>query len=152
MSDREVKTRQSFEEWNLPFQATREWQKGTALEIAQAAWNAALASVETTGRFEVGDRAVSGCEHGTIGFEPDNPHFGTIYDPKDVRPLPKTVELTVEERLEACIDAKKAMRKKAGYEDSPYYASHLILNELANGKSLDQLCSEYGLSTTKELS
>lgn len=146
MSNREVKTRQTFEGYWGPKVPTGGGQL-EVYQVARHAWNAALASVILPeGRFEVGDVARAnyraGLKPGLIAFVPDDNTLDIIFDPLVVR---KVIELTTEEKLNAVFDAElvKNVLTDAG-------RWHKISQHLANGKTIDQLCAEHGVSTTKE--
>lgn len=145
MSDREVKTRQTFSEF-----AKERWGNldASTYNARLEVWNAALASVILPeGRFEVGQPCEVFDHHkqrwlrGSFGASDGNPVVEDVtfwFDPADVRPLPKTVELTVEEKIDALGSCGLSWRDIAVLTNS--------------GKTLDQLCSEYEVATTKELS
>lgn len=141
MSDREVKTRQTFEEW-----IKSEFSKFHGMlqtSVARAAWNAALASVILPeGRFEVGDRARNYAgSSGVIGWIPDDggaPWVDKILS-DEVEPLPKAVDLTVEEKIDELVTRGLGWRYIAVVTNS-------------GKKTLDDLCAKYNVPTTKELS
>jgi len=99
-------------------------------------------------RFEVGDEAlavVDGDErNGTIEFVT---HYQQVINlaSKDVRPRPQTVELTDDEKLH---EVEQAMKKRS--EDSAIAVVRDLAKQLT-GKTLDQLCKEYGVPTTREI-
>lgn len=156
MSDREVKTRQTFSAF-----AKDRWGNldGSTYNARLETWNAALASVILPeGRFEVGQKVEM--QYSTQGKWVQghiiaNDGEMTQTHPECVRPLPTTVELTVNEKIR---EVATAMLNKIEPTTSDAVAHDLIgihieiSQSLANGKTLDQLCSEYGVSTTKELS
>lgn len=153
MSDREVKTRQTCREWIKSIRSDDE----SLNREREYAWTAALASVIPEGkRFEVGDRATCAGVPGRIGFKPDDERTSWwSFDPRAVEMAPRTVELTVNEKLR---ELATAMLNKIEPTTSDAVAHDLInihieiSQSLANGKTLDQLCSEFGVSTTKEMS
>lgn len=59
-------------------------------------------------------------------------------NPKDVRFLPQTVELTEQEKVDALLSC-------------PNVTHVQLLIESFNGKTLDQLCDEYGVATSREI-
>lgn len=144
----EVRTSRTFEEWDAS-QGRPNVASGEGLtDLIRAAWRAALASVISTSstqggkRFEVGDEATAnytdGLHRGLIGFVPnDKTNRRDIFDPSIVRPLPQTVELTVEDKLNEVVGKVGSLR--------------LIASELANGKTLDELCEAYGVETTRSV-
>jgi len=133
------------------------WQKEERLASFQsyeAGWNAALDSVilpaplsEGSGkRFEVGDRARWGGDLGKIIFKPDDPQVATVSDPRLIDfPLPQTVELTDDEKLNA---VEKAMAAKS--EDSRISVVRDLAKQLTT-KTLGQLCAEYCVPTKREM-
>lgn len=141
----EVKMRQTMEDaWTkahtdgsiVPVRATAD-----AFELG---WNAALASVELPeGRFEVGQVVEVEDKYGTwnqcvvtIVGSNGKPAYGKV------RPLPKTVELTDDEKLRAIEDAMP---------DSPLESARKVSRELLKGKTLDELCAQYNVKTTREV-
>lgn len=139
-------TRISFEEWCL----SKEYDNPERLEWRREAWNAALKNVipPEGKRFEVGDRAIDDVDApGEIVFRPMAVHCLLKKDPNKVRPFPQTVELTVQEK-------KLELFGKvfSGSQHTTESAWHYIADELMNGKTLDQLCAEYGVPLTKEVS
>lgn len=63
------------------------------------------------------------------------------------RPAPKMREMSAFEKVFAYTVWKSKKRAEAGYEDSPYYSSNLLAIELAEGKTIDELCKAAGIST-----
>jgi len=114
-----------------------------------AAWNAALANMQQGG-LNIGDRVsiLHDVKNeripGMVVFRPDS---GGWYDSRglDVRPLPKTVELTDDEKLRAIFDAElvKNVLTKAGCWRK--------IAEARNTKTLEQLCAEYSIATTRSV-
>jgi len=146
----EVKTRQTFEEWIK----SKGYDDGRSNAAREQGWNAALASVISTGkRFEVGDEVEIdvGIAVGdgawvkariqAVSMDARN----YTYQPQYVRQLPTTVNLTVEEKLVAVTDA---MVSKENYQERHVYRE--LCRALASGKSLDDLCREYSVPLTKE--
>lgn len=120
--------------------------------IAMDVWNAikfAISEVPNGKRFEVGEVVEVEDKDGTW-----NPCVVTIVGSNGkpaygrVRPLPKTVELTVSEKRIAVMNEMIAVARF----DTQTEALACIVDDLANGKTLDQLCSEYGIATTREVS
>ena len=147
----EVKTRQTFEEWIK----SKGYDDGRSNAAREQGWNAALASVISTGkRFEVGDSCRIRVSRDTeieaiIGAMPiQQLHKADdfVSQPGIVRPAINTVNLTVEEKLVAVTDA---MVSKDSYQERHVYRE--LSRVLAKGKSLDDLCREYSVPLTKEV-
>jgi len=165
-----VQTRVSFKEWarsNFDYSAPLSFEITKLLEQgSESAWNAALDSVilpaplsESSGkRFEVGEfvevkeKDIWKCA--TISamiVERVDASAGLFWiNPESVRPLPQTVELAVEEKrirlMNAICDRKKTSQVNAlGIIIDALYASD------DTGKTLYQLCTEYGVPTTREV-
>ncbi len=152
-------TRMSFEEWNKsePVQGNDTGRILAAENSRRKGWNAALANVqpvETGKRFEVGDKVsmlirnsewVDGTIVAThvdrVGTRHSTPHTS------DVRPLPKTVDLTDDEKIEAIVDAVcKSLEAVRNGAVATLEGYKMIAVALATGKTLDQLCNEYSIA------
>lgn len=135
-------TRQTFEEWikerfGAP-QDSGEW------DMEREAWFAALDAVilPEGKRFEVGDKVsavtrADGVFRLAVISAVDQESCQTRL-PSNVRPLPQTRELTEQEKIDALMSC-------------PNVTHVQLLIESFNGKTLDQLCEEYGVATTKEV-
>jgi hypothetical protein len=149
----EVKTKQTAEEVadELGYLAA-----SSALDDFYEGWNAALASVISTGkRFEVGDEVEIdvGIAVGdevwmkariqAVSMDARN----YTYQPQYVRPLPKTVDLTVEEKLHDLLS--HVCYPSGGRDLTLGEGQHALLVMLASGKSLDELCKEYDVPMVK---
>lgn len=147
-----MKTRMSWEQYrfaNLPSDFH------TDLEIAHAhdAWNAALVNAQQGGRFEVGD-VVEYLHAITNQWTPatiravDGTNWSEIKS--HVRPAPKTVDLTVEEKRVRLMNA--IVEKE---QTTQVNALAIIIDALHasqdTSKTLDQLCAQYGVETTRSV-
>lgn len=144
----EVKTTQTFEQWNEsdPPVVLGIGERSAAENSRRKGWNAALAAVVQTGRFEVGDD-VEAFDHkkqewvkATIGAHEDEIELWTY--PEDVRPLPQTVDLTVEEKVGRLVFIMPNPTDRNERD---------LLLALATGKTIDELCAEYNIPTTREV-
>ena len=130
-----VKTRMSFEEW----------RNSTDTENPRDAWNAALANAPTgieippVSEWPTWAKAIrvyfSANDHAPHAFQEGD---GIALIP---RPAPKTVDLTDDENLEA-------LRKRA---DTPDKAWAVMKGLIITGKTLDELCEQYGVETTRSV-
>lgn len=146
----EVKTWQTFEEW------VKELDPDSPLnEYREEAWNAALASVISTWkRFEVGDSCRIRVSRDTeieaiIGAMPiQQLHKAddSVSQPGIVRPAINTVDLTVVEKRGRLMNAIIEKR-----ELTQVNAMAVIIDALAYGKSLEDLCREYSVPLSKEV-
>ena len=148
MSNQEVKTRQTFEEWwKSDWKSIVQTDEG----IAQSAWRAALANVEPGGDWAVElsnmvpwDKVKSTnvviCAYDQTGDQVAN--FGKIN-----RPLPKTVELTDDEKLMALEREIHRRNEQIGVELVDTVRD--LARALATGKTLDELCQQYGIEITR---
>ena len=136
-----VKTLLSFEEWEPSTKRPESHFDMQRSLHRKEGWNAALANA-LIGRFEVGDVVMSrGSSDGKwmesviMAF----PKQGgpVTNDPSNVRPAPKTVDLTDDEKLQALND--KGMTLK------------VFVTGTRAGKTLDELCKEYGVETTRSV-
>ena len=140
----EVKTRQTFEEWIK----SKGYDDGRSNAAREQGWNAALASVISTGkRFEVGDR-VEYFHHAERKWLSatirawDGGNWSEV--PENVRPRPKTSDLTMEEKMVAVTNV---MVSKENCQERHVYRE--LCRALASGKSLDELCKEYDVPMVK---
>lgn len=127
----EVRTARTFEEW---------WSEFGGRVNFTDTWDAALASVISTGkRFEVGDRVIGGdSDSCTIVALVDDGNGGYWRDPADVRPIPQTVELTDDEKFLAIVT-----------KNPDWTARDALV--ACQGKTLDELCAQYGVETTRRV-
>jgi hypothetical protein len=153
-----VQTRQTFEEWNGNTPAPG---RQSVQDHRRDGWNAALDSVilpegkrfeigDGALRFEAGDTWISG----RVVFLPDglfetfnkNQQFQLGVDKLDkFRPIPQTVDLTDDEKLH---EVEQAMKKRS--EDSAIAVVRDLAKQLTL-KTLDQLCADYNVPTTREI-
>jgi len=101
-------------------------------------------------RFEVGDRAIGPQGHGgtidgKIVWVPLNTAGNLVDDPTLVRPLPQAVELTDVDKLKGVFEAFQAK------DPVPEASAWAIIAQMLVGKTLDQLCAEYNVPTTREV-
>jgi len=115
----------------------------------EQAWNAALANVQTGGRFEIGQPVYFSTTDrpeerlGAIAVSYGASFF--LPDPANVRPAPKTVDLTDDEKLEAIFEAE--LVKKILTEAGVWHKIAVARNT----KTLDELCAQYGVETTRRV-
>ena len=152
-----VKTRMTADEWwdSLPGADDPE-QRYSAI----MGWNAALANVQPGGRFEIGqpvyfstpDRPVE--RMGSIAVAYGASYF--LPDPADVRPAPKTVDLTDDEKLTALVNKVfDSVSKNRMLPHETLLAdtwATIARATTTGGKTLDELCAQYGVAITKEVS
>jgi hypothetical protein len=152
-----VQTRQTFEE----IAKERRWTIEN-MRLRREAYEAALDSVilpEGNGfdigqrilRYEAGETWVMGIclflpdSISWQSFTEDQRAALSVKSTDKFRPIPQTVELTDDEKLDA---VEKAMAAKS--EDSRISVVRDLAKKLTH-KTLDQLCAEYNVPTTREL-
>jgi len=118
----------------------------------ESVWQTVRTSAVATGkRFEVGDVVRSrGSSEGkwmesVITAVPKSTGPETT-NPANVEPLPQTVDLTDDEKVDA-IFASRVQRMPESIPNTWKAIAH----ELATGKTLNELCATYGVETTRRM-